>query len=137
MKKIFLPVAIVAAMSMLNTSCQKETIVDPSSQVAQTSAVYTVQYTINGVRYQATLDDESEYDALMRYLVALARNGYSVTIWNPDKYQTSSQSKDVVVYTTTSEDDAIKWGKKMMDNGYSVTISYDSGTGVYTCIARN
>lgn len=129
--------AIVAAIGMLSASCQKEAIVVPTGQVSEASTAYNVQYTVNGVLGQATFYDESEYEALLLHLVGLARKGYNVTVWNSGKYNAGSQSKDIVVYTTTSEDDAVQWGKKMMDNGYSVTITYDKGTGVYTCIARN
>lgn len=138
MKKLWITVAFAALLGTLNVSCQKENISEPvnANGVKEVCATYNIQYTIDGVAYSATLNGEADYDAFLQYLVGLARNGYSVTFWDTDKYQSSSVSKEVIVYTTRDKDDATNWSKTMVDKGYKVTIDFDEGTGEYICIAQ-
>lgn len=135
MKKLWITVAFAALLGTLNVSCQKENTTEPLIGVKEACEVHNMQYTIDGATYSATLNGEEVYDAFIQHLVGLARNGHSVTFWDTDKYQGASASKEVVVYTTTSKEDAVGWAKEMVDNGYKVTISFDEHTGVFTCIA--
>lgn len=97
--------------------------------------MYVVQYTVDGEYHRVSLASEEERDALMLRLMALAREGYEVFVCNGSRTLHERLTKDVVVYTTTSESDAVKWSKQMTDNGYSVQISFDTKTGIYTCTA--
>ena len=66
--------------------------------------------------------------------MALAREGYEVTLVQKDQANTCP-SKENVVFTTQDPDVAADWTDKMYKKGYTVTITYDDETGIYTCIA--
>ena len=130
MKKITRIVALAGLIGLAATSCTKENVTD----TVNVSNVSTVYYTSGADTGSALITDDEAWDAFMDRMLALAREGYTVTIFNGTA-QFGSQSKEVVTYSTTSEDDAKAWAKKMIDDGYSVEISYDVRTGVYTCTA--
>ena len=132
MNKTFRNVALLAALTLAATACQKENDITPLG-TEQTSETLQVVYAINGEVYHATLS-ESEWDAFVERMLALARKGYEVTFAR-NTSSLSSQSKEVVTFVTEIEQEAHAWANDMIDQGYSVTISYDKKTGKYTCIA--
>ena len=67
-------------------------------------------------------------------MIALAKEGHSVWFSRTNNAH-SSLSKEQVTYVTNNLDDAKKWAKKMLDDGYQVSISFNQQTGEYTCIA--
>lgn len=136
MKKYFLPVALISLLSAMSVSCQKENLNNSSVEITESCTGHQLSYTINGVLHQATFSNDDDYNSFVVYLVGLAKEGYAIEFCNSDRYQSDNLSKETVVYTTKSSDDAAKWGATMADAGYSVTISYDDETGIYTCIAR-
>ncbi len=126
-------VAFLAALSLTAASCQKENnefSVVGSEQVTETIHVV---YSINGEVFQATLD-ESEWDAFVERMLALAREGYEVS-FSKNRSTLTSQSKEKVTFVTTNEQEAHAWSNDMANQGYYVTISYNKETGEYTCIA--
>lgn len=118
-------------------SCQKENMNEEATTVAENDAVYKVSYTIDGVTHHITLFGEKAWNEFLRYMLASAEGGHTVSFFNEENYLQASSSKDVVVYTTTDSTDAIKWADKMIKEGYSVTIVFDERTGKYICTATN
>ena len=126
-------VAFLAALSLTAASCQKENnefSVVGSEQVTETIHVV---YSINGEVFQTTMS-ESEWDAFVERMLALAREGYEVSFSKNPSYLTS-QSKEKVTFITTDEKEAHEWAKAMANDGYVVSITFDTGTGEYICIA--
>ena len=41
-------------------------------------------------------------------------------------------AKDVITFTTNSEEEMLEWEKARIKEGYHVTIEYDTKTGIYT-----
>lgn len=135
MKKVITTIALLAVLGTLAVSCQKENITEQANIVAENNTVYKVSYSIDGISYQITLiGDEAWHDFLNRML-ALAEEGHRVSFRNEDGSSQVASSKDVVTYTTTNGDDAIKWANKMIHEGYTVSIEFDERTGIYTCTA--
>lgn len=128
----FRTVALLAVLSLAAASCQKEDV-SPLVGTEQTSETIRVTYSINGVVYQTTLS-ESEWDAFVERMIALAREGYEVS-FSKNRSSLASQSKEKVTFVTTSEQEAHNWAKDMTNNGYDVKISYNQATGEYTCVA--
>lgn len=128
----FRTVALLAVLSLATASCQKEDV-SPLVGTEQTSETIRVTYSINGVVYQTTLS-ESEWDAFVERMIALAREGYEVS-FSKNRSSLASQSKEKVTFVTTSEQEAHNWAKDMTNNGYDVKISYNQATGEYTCVA--
>ena len=135
-KKIIKIASLCAVLSLTTISCQKEPMFDSTMQQTDVSIMYTIGYTINGVSHITTFNSEEAYYQFLQYLFAMAREGYTVSFRNNAQQQTSS-SKERVVFTTNNESEAIAWGKKMSDAGYTVSIEYNQETGIYTCIAIN
>ena len=134
MKRAFRTVALVIAMCMATTSCQKENLIEPQGIEVEIQAVRNVGYTIDGISGNTTLLGDTEWRAFLERMVALAEEGHSVYFWDESKVQ-ASNSKDIVTYSTPDRNDAIKWADKMIDNGYYVTITYNETTNQFDCIA--
>ena len=132
MKIKFKNVALLAVLSMAAVSCQKEDVL-PIIGTEQTADSIYVVYSINGEVYHATLS-ESEWDAFMERMLALARDGYEVT-FSKNRTSLTSQSKEKVTFVTNSKEEAYSWSSAMIDKGYTVSITYNQSTGEYTCIA--
>ena len=128
----FKTIALFAVLSLAATSCQKEEML-PFGNTEQTAETIQVVYSINGAVFQVTIS-ESEWDAFVARMLALAREGYEVS-FSKNRTSLTSQSKEKITYVTTDENDAQKWSHKMANQGYAVSITYNQNTGEYTCIA--
>ena len=117
-------------LGLAATGCNKENIAD-SAVVTSESTVY---YNASGSYGSENLSDNDAWDAFLDRMFALAREGYEVTI-SGSSQPSLGATKEVVTYTTTSESDAKHWAKEKTQQGYTVSISYDNRTGVYTCTA--
>lgn len=133
MRTNLMRVAFLAALSLAATSCQKTEFVDTNVISGQTADTFYVVYSINGEVYQCYLG-ELEWDAFVERMLALAREGYEVS-FSKNRSSLTSQSKEKVTFVTDSEKEAHEWSNEMANQGYYVTITYDQGTGKYTCIA--
>ena len=122
--------ALFAVLGLAAAGCQKDNYVTPQETVTE----MTVNYSAGDVYDSTVLTDDAAWDAFLDRMLALAREGYEVTIFNGSSANGAS-SKEVVTYTTDNEDDAKHWAKQMFDEGYQVTIKYDDETGIYTCTA--
>ena len=119
-------------LGLTATGCQKENML-PLSGSEQTTETIQVVYSINGEVFHATLS-ESEWDAFVERMLALAREGYEVS-FSKNRSSLTSQSKEKVTFVTTDEKEAHQWATDMVDQGYVVTITFNTGTGEYICIA--
>lgn len=128
-------VALFIVLSMAAVSCQKETFFDVDGNAVEQSVSRKVSYMIDGVFYQATLYNDADWDALMHRLMVLARQGHRIIIAQGDNVNTSSLSKEVVTFTTTSEEEATVWAKEMAEAGYTVEIGFNEETQQWICIA--
>ena len=139
MKKTIISVALLAVLTSLAVSCQKEeadiTSATPSTVIAENDTLRTVVYTIDGVSYRLTLlGDEAWHDFLSR-MFALAEEGHTVTFFNEEAASRVLPSKVVETYSTSDKDDAYPWAEKKGNEGYTVTVVFDEETGIYTCYA--
>ena len=133
MKQNVKTVALLAVLSMAAVSCQKENDVLPLGGSEQTTGTIQVLYSINGEVFQAALS-ESEWNAFVERMLALAREGYEVS-FSKNRSSLTSQSKEKVTYVTKNKEEAVAWSNAMINQGYVVTITYDQTTGEYTCTA--
>lgn len=133
MKKNIKTVALFSVLTLVATSCQKENEFNSLVASEQTTETIQVVYSINGENFQTTMS-ESEWDAFLERMMALAREGYEVS-FSKNRSTMTSQSKEKVTFVTTDEQEAIAWSSNMVNQGYEVTITFDKITGEYTCIA--
>lgn len=136
MKKTFTTVALFAMLGTIATSCQKENEFDKTNIEVGQNTIYRVCYSIDGKIYQLTLIGDDAWHDFLNRMFALAEEGHTVTFNNENVTSQTVSAKDVVTYTTTNKDEALSWAERMGNDGYVVTIKYDKGTGVYTCIAE-
>ncbi len=137
MSKVIKTLAVFMLLGTLAVSCQKENMVEPNATEVQACTVRTVSYTIDGVEHLTVLHGDEEWNAFLSWMLALSKEGRQVSFRNLNAASNNIQSKEVVTYTTTSEDDAITWGKKMADDGYEVIIYFDNDLKAWVCIATN
>ena len=135
MKKRIISVALLAVLSTMAVSCQKENVAEPQSKSAELGTVYTVSYSVNGITHTETLGSDAEYDALLMRLFALARMGYEVEIMNGNGPVSATLALEVITFSTSKEQEAIAWVKQKILEGYTVHVSFDQSTGMYNCIA--
>ncbi|MBR4176992.1 MAG: hypothetical protein IKP34_04550 [Bacteroidales bacterium] len=135
MKKQVKTAALFAVLSIMAVSCQKETIVEPNTGMQQTMSVRTVTYSIDGVSQQIVIRGDEAWMEFLRNLAALARQGYRVQFRCEETRTNASTTKEVVTYTTTSEEDAIAWCNSMSNSGYEVEMYYDEKNGKFVCTA--
>ncbi len=126
-------IAVALLISLMAVGCQKETL-NSDFALEQTSSVRKVVYYIDGEEFRITLRGDFEWQQFVSQMIALAREGHSVSFFN-ENITSASQIKDVVTYHTDSEDDANRWSREMSDKGYTVVIEYDKDTHIYTCTA--
>ena len=134
MKRIIKTVAIATILSLTVVSCQKELAIEPQGNETEVCTVYTVRYAINGVPHCVTLYGDDALQMFIDQMLALAREGHEVSFSQRDSSQVVS-SKEQIVYTTTSEQDANAWSLQKIREGFEVSIQYNPRTGVYTCTA--
>ena len=137
MKKTTKTVALLAVLSVAAVGCQKETIAVPQTGVESSETVYTVRYVINDVTHTETLIGEQAWADFLQRMMALAEEGYRITMSRSANSALYSDSKEVVTYTTKDKKKALAWINEMMEAGYMVTFSFNPQTGEYTCIAYN
>ena len=135
MRKTFTTIALVAMLGALAVSCQKENIIDETPVVAENVTVYTVSYAVDGVTHQLTLVGDEAWRDFLNRMMALAEEGHEVTFRNEEAASRVVSTKEVVTYSTPSHDDAYSWAEKMVDDGYTVTITFDKEKKIYTCYA--
>ena len=123
-------VALLAAM--MAVGCQKELPVVAESAVVNSNTI--IRYSAGTLNGSINLPDDQAWDGFLENMLALAREGYQVTI-SQTSFSHANMTKDVVVFTTTDEAEAKHWAKQMVCDGYEVNISYDDKTGIYTCTA--
>ncbi len=136
MKKQVKTMALFAVLSLMAVSCQKETIVEPNTGMQQTMSLRTVTYSIDGVTQQIIIRGEEAWMDFLKQLTALARQGHRIQFRCEESRATTSTTKEVVTYTTTSEEDAIAWCNTMFNQGYEVNMTYDVKNGKFICTAR-
>ena len=136
MSKRIRTMALLAVLSVAAVSCQKETIVvDSQTGVEESDTVYTVCYTINGVTHTETLIGEQAWADFLQRMLALAEEGYQVTVSRNADTAQYAMSKEVVTYKTKKKVEAYAWMEQKLEEGYAVTIEYNPQTGEYTCTA--
>ena len=135
MNKFIIPMALFAMISLTTVSCQKENLVEPSAPCVENSATRTIRYTVNGAVYRQVIHSDEDLDALMLSLFALARAGYTVRMMDENISFCETCAKEKVTYTTKNKNDAITWSLEKINEGYSVTITFNEETEEYTCVA--
>lgn len=126
---------LLAVSGMAATSCQRESLAEMQLISEENITVYSVQYTIDGVPYAETLRSDEAYDALMQKLVALARNGCVVMVYDGNRQTSQLATKETIKFSTYSESEASSWSKRKTLEGYEVVITYDKKTKEFICIA--
>ena len=137
MNRKVITIALLAVLGTMATGCQKENFADATSKsaISEASTVYTVQYAVDGVLHIATLQSKEEVNALLMQLMALAREGYNVEVFDNNYSPSASPTKEVVTYTTSSDTAATEWTATKMSEGYTVQITYNQSDNTYTCRA--
>lgn len=132
MKKSKMIVMLVAAFGLVTASCTKENMVTKPHVVATMSSV---SYYINGKQYYANPQTEEEWSEFLDRMFAMSEKGYNVRFVRNGNSQQVAATKEKVTYVTSDLKDAKAWAFQKTLEGYEVTISFDQGTGEYTCIA--
>lgn len=130
MNKKMLTYALFATMlGTLATSCQKETLFESQTPNAESYAMYTMVYGVNGVQYYSSLNSESELDELIYQLIELSETSSAVdfALYN----YTFGLSKETLHYNTSDINKAVAWSKQKALQGYRIYVTYDEDNNTY------
>ncbi len=127
MKQKIITIALAITLGIAVGGCSKEDSTPPQTP--------SVVYYYNGQQHTAQLYSDEDWTLLIDHLFALAEEGYTVQFFNPNARPSTDTAKSRKVFTTSDKQEAISWCEKMEELGYTVTISFDEETGIYTCIA--
>lgn len=132
MKNVIITLAALALLATTAISCQKET--DYSSVVPITCSKHNVIYHIDGATHYAYIHSETEWHAFMERMFALARQGHRITVCRATTARQVA-TKETVTYKTSDHEDAKRWAKDMIAEGYEVDITYDEVNCIYIVTA--
>ena len=127
-------------LSVAATSCQKETLTEPRTPVVEenANAACIMVYSIDGVTGRTTLRSPSERAAFISRMVALAGEGHKVTFRQEVNNSTNALApKDTQTFSSSDKNEIDAWAVSMVTQGYSVIITFDESTGVYTGTATS
>ena len=132
MKNVIITLAALALLATTAISCQKET--DYSSVVPITCSKHNVIYHIDGATHYAYIHSETEWHAFMERMFAQARQGHRITVCRATTARQVA-TKETVTYKTSDHEDAKRWAKDMIAEGYEVDITYDEVNCIYIVTA--
>lgn len=95
-----------------------------------------MNYTVDGVGQSVTLAGDDAWQEFLYRMLDMAEMGYDIRIFREDNSSRMATNKEVVVYTTADKNEAAAWCTTMYNNGYVVSMYYDSVNGVFVCIAE-
>lgn len=129
-----LTAALYLLLSLSIAACHKEYIYweDP---VCHIDHAITLRYSIRGENNSIVVGSDAEWDTFMAQMMTDVREGYVLQIADDDTPAVDPLDCDSQPYVTDSEDDANRWAKTMVREGYNVTIIYDKKNSQYVCIA--
>lgn len=134
MKKVIRLAACLALLGTTVVGCQKEDFGDTHLAIEENASVYVVSYSIDGVNHSVTLVGDAAWTDFLNWMFALSEEGHNVSF----RLNTNSQvisAKEEITYTTSDHDDAYSWADQKAKEGYTVFVSFDDKTGIYTCLA--
>lgn len=139
MKKTFKTIALVSVLALVAVGCQKEEFagLTVESQTIAQNAKWQMQYSVDGTVYRTALYSDAEYKDFIYRMLSLAEQGFRVSFFDESKPHQTFAAKDVYTFETTDKDSAFTWASKMEDDGYIVSVSFDTKTGTYICVAYN
>ena len=131
----FARLSFLVATALLSVGCTKcywpeDTVRDITYTIAPATFVID-----NATTTTVHLETEAEWQALLDRFCEYAEEGSEVTFYNANHKATKSTTKEAVTYSTTDREEMKRWMAQMEDEGKTVTVTYDSGTGTWTGVA--
>ena len=133
MKKVIRTVAIIALFATTLQGCQKESVFPTQTNFEEKNGMYVLSYSVDGEFSTEWIENEAAMSEFMKRMFILVNNGHQVEIRNERRTDNAMSPKDVVTFSTRSEEEAKQWSQMMIDKGYSVQIKKENG--VYNCTA--
>lgn len=135
MKKTALLIAVAAVVATLAVACQKDNAKPEPQAVVQTAAYPTgnINYTVGKISNTVNVGSVEQWNTLLGECLDGADSGHLVTIAHQGS--SASPSKERLTYVTDSREAALAWVDSRFNEGYDVTLWYDSEEGKYYCVA--
>ena len=77
------------------------------------------------------LETDAEWQELLDRFCDYAEEGSTVTFYNANRATKGVAAKNATTFSTTSRDEMKRWMAQMEDQGLTVTVTYDSETGIW------
>ena len=100
----------------------------------------SVKYTMDGKQKQIIIQDQRNLDYFLYVMLREAEKGADISMQTDQRIQSMDKmafasGKEPVTFTTTDNNRAKEWVKKMLLKGYRVDIVYNRKDKTYTCTA--
>ena len=100
----------------------------------------TLNYSVDGKLSHTVIRDQRNLDFFIYSMLAQTERGSVIQIETTSGVQSSERKAfntddKPIIFTTTDSNRAKEWVKKMLLNGYKVSIVYDRKEKIYTCTA--
>ena len=125
--------AILLLAVCATTGCSKKD--DLKSSTIVFDSTHSAAYVVDGQQYYANPQTDEEWAAFFDRMLALAEEGRTVHFWRTEQQSQFVASKEVITFTTKDRKKANAWAAEMTAEGYTVSVTYDQQTGIYTCTA--
>ena len=89
-----------------------------------------ITYTVDNNTKTVHLTTDAEWQTLLDRFCDYAQDGKSVTFQNSKKVSKRA-TKGAVTYSTTNREEMKRWMAKMEEQGKTVTVTYEPGTGTW------
>lgn len=131
MRKKPLWITLLLSIVLLGACSEKDNNPIPSGE----DDVHDIVYYVNGENQQATGLSDSLWSTLLDDLLDMAAEGGTVTFYNENSHLSPIPRKENVTFSTTNREEMKDWCRRMEDEGMTVTITYNSDTGVWNGVA--
>lgn len=130
MKKTIVTLAALSMLAAIPSACSDDGNGIPVPQTVATISPAPCNYTIGTEHYTSSMPRQQ----LLAMLLDYADAGYIVSVYSSDRTQ-NTKAQETIIFTTHNRNEALEWAGDMVDRGYSVVITKNQDTGLYTCVA--
>ena len=130
MKNTVLSFTLLAVLAIAAVGCHKDQPIVPDQPVTR-----HINYIECGIQKTITVTSDDEWHSLLNNLFDAAESGCSIAFWDADMPNDTMSAKETVTYSTAVRDSAYRWGERMYDYGYTVSVYFDRENNKYVCSA--
>ena len=125
---------LLVGLSLVAVGCQKDLPFETNPVAGEESSMQIVTYTVDGVSTQLYIHDENTWHSFLDWMFALVEEGHRVSFYRGYSLN-HGMTKEIITASFDNQHDAKEWADKKANEGYEVSVKYNSSTHMYDCVA--